>query len=169
MYVSVASTPSEAHRYQNSALLHCPITRWGSERCRRTKKFGGSRSCLRRTLNELAQRNQSNGGCPEGSRRRRATDLIRKWCNQERRARGETVSAQEPFASVRISSEPVAVQTSKRICKLHVGEATLAFPVDLPPESLQALAYALRCSLRFSLQTVTKSLWQRRRWTSERA
>jgi len=30
-------------------------------------------------------------------------NLIRKWCNQERRARGENVGAQEPFASVTIS------------------------------------------------------------------
>lgn len=74
-------------------------------------------------------------------------NLIRKWCNLERRARGETVCAQEPFASVQISSEPVAAPTSERMCKLHVGDATLEFPVDVPPESLQALVYALRCSL----------------------
>lgn len=35
-------------------------------------------------------------------------NLVRKWCNQERRARGESVGAQEPFASVTISSEPDA-------------------------------------------------------------
>ena len=74
-------------------------------------------------------------------------NLIRKWCNQERRARGENVSAQEPFASVTIASEPVATQTSPQMCKLHVGDATLEFPIDAPAESLQALVYALRCSL----------------------
>lgn len=74
-------------------------------------------------------------------------NLIRKWCNHERRARGETVSAQEPFASVQITSEPIAARTSERMCKLHFGEATLEFPIDVPPESLQALVYALRCAL----------------------
>lgn len=74
-------------------------------------------------------------------------NLIRKWCNQERRARGENVGAQEPFASVTIPSEPNEAPISERMCKLHVGDAILEFPVDVPPESLQALVYALRYSL----------------------
>lgn len=74
-------------------------------------------------------------------------NLVRKWCNQERRARGESVGAQEPFASVTISSEPDATASPIRMCTLHVGGATLEFPVDVPAENLQALVYALRCSL----------------------
>ena len=70
-------------------------------------------------------------------------NLIRKWCNQERRARGETVSAQEPFASVQISNDPVATPPSERMCKLHIGDATLELLRRQPAKGQPQYSYTV--------------------------
>ena len=73
-------------------------------------------------------------------------NLIRKWCNQERRARGEMVDPQQAFASVTVNSASAEISNSSQMCKLHLGDAILEFPGDIPAGNLQAMVNALRCS-----------------------
>ncbi len=75
-------------------------------------------------------------------------NLVRKWCIQERRSRGEDASKQPLFAPVRISS-PETDEASARptMCRLTVGQAVLEFPVDAPPENLRQVIEAMKGAL----------------------
>ncbi len=75
-------------------------------------------------------------------------NLVRKWCIQERRLRGEDVSSQPVFAPVTFSEQatrmPAQTKAVLGVCKLSLGEAVLEFPADIPPENLQAMIRAMR-------------------------
>ncbi|WP_420004423.1 hypothetical protein [Arenibacterium sp. LLYu02] len=75
-------------------------------------------------------------------------NLVRKWCIQERRSRGEEVSKQPLFAPVKIMSpNPEEPSLGHVMCKLTVGQAVLEFPVDAPPENLRQVIEAMKGAL----------------------
>lgn len=75
-------------------------------------------------------------------------NLVRKWCIQERRSRGEEVSKQPLFAPVKIvSTDLKELSASSAMCKLTVGQAILEFPVDAPPEKLRQVIEAMKGAL----------------------
>lgn len=75
-------------------------------------------------------------------------NLVRKWCIQERRSRGEEVSKQPLFAPVKIVSPDLEEPSAgPAMCKLTVGEAVLEFPVDAPPENLRRVIEAMKGAL----------------------
>ncbi|WGW03622.1 transposase [Tropicibacter oceani] len=75
-------------------------------------------------------------------------NLVRKWCIQERRSRGEDVSRQPLFAPVTIvSPDHEEPSTRPAMCRLTVGQAVLEFPVDAPPENLRQVIEAMKGAL----------------------
>lgn len=78
-------------------------------------------------------------------------NLVRKWCIQERRVRGEDVSSQPTFAPVNFSDRPHAMSlmtsAQAQMCRLSVGQAVLEFPSDMSLENLQAMIQAMKGTL----------------------
>lgn len=75
-------------------------------------------------------------------------NLVRKWCIQARRARGEDVASQPTFAPVVLEEQKSLppFDTSMK-CKLHVGDAVLEFPSDISADQLKTMLRAMKEAL----------------------
>ena len=72
-------------------------------------------------------------------------NLVRKWCIQARRSRGEVVSSQPAFAPVSFETAEMPTPLSgAQMCKLSIGHAVLEFPATIPPESLKLMIAAMK-------------------------
>lgn len=75
-------------------------------------------------------------------------NLVRKWCIQARRARGEDVASQPNFAPVVLEEQKSlpTFDTSMK-CRLHVGDAVLEFPSDISADQLKTMLSAMKEAL----------------------
>ena len=72
-------------------------------------------------------------------------NLVRKWCIQARRSRGEVVSSQPAFAPVSFETAEMPTPLSgAQMCKLSIGHAVLEVPATIPPESLKLMIAAMK-------------------------
>lgn len=79
-------------------------------------------------------------------------NLVRKWCIQERRARGEDVSNRPVFAPVLLENRNSthsqrASTANSAFCKLSFGDTVLEFPSDISPDKLKDMIRALKEAL----------------------